>query len=220
MGSLRLYAIAIDEVRDIFSAPEATATALRAIAAERFPSPVPASPGLLAKLGPLFSRAVDAPVIRPDVPSGSDVDALLAGRFVPPERLPASWLLLEAWIDAMSWGHHEFDLDEASLSDFDFELARAGVAARYGLRGLLTTELGIAMRPAPGLVAGFVRLAHVQALTVAWRDAEANLTGTHRDRALDSPDLVRAVHRLGGRGPGGASRDPRSGEHPAHLLID
>lgn len=184
MGSLRLYAIAIDEVRDIFSAPEATAAALRAIAAERFPSPAPPAPGLLAKLGPLFARAVDAPVIRPDVPSGSDVDTLLSGRFVPPERLAASWTLLEAWIDAMAWGRHGFDLDEASLSDFDFELARAGVAARHGLRGLLTTELGIAMRPAPGLVAGFVRLGHVRAIADAWHAAEANLTGAHRDRAL------------------------------------
>ena len=82
MGSLRLYAIAINEVRDIFSAPEETATALRAIAADRFAESPPASTGLLSRLGPVFRRAPDAPVIRPGVPSGSDVDALLTGRHV------------------------------------------------------------------------------------------------------------------------------------------
>ena len=68
MGSLRLHAIAIDEVREIFGAPESTATALRAIAADRFPTTPSTTPGLLAKLGPVFRRAPDAPVLRPGVP--------------------------------------------------------------------------------------------------------------------------------------------------------
>ena len=104
MGSLRLYAIAIDEVRAIFGAPEATATALRAIAAHRFPAAPSTAPGLLGKLGPVFRRAPDAPVMRPGVPSGSDVDTLLAGRYVPPHRLSACWALLEAFVETMAWG--------------------------------------------------------------------------------------------------------------------
>ena len=72
MGSLRLYAIGIDEVRAIFGAPEATATALRAIAAHRFPAAPSSAPGLLGKLGPVFRRAPDAPVLRPGVPHGPD----------------------------------------------------------------------------------------------------------------------------------------------------
>lgn len=183
MGSLRLYAIGIDEVRDFFSASAETASTLRAIAAARFPSPEPRSPGLLGKLGPLFARPVDAPVIRPDVPSGSDVEALLSGRFVGPDRLPAAWTLLEAWVDALAWGHHRLELDEAEVREFDFDLARAGIPARYDLTGLVTTPLGIAMRPYPGLVAGFTRLSHVTALTDAWQQSLTGLSEAFEPRA-------------------------------------
>ncbi len=175
MGSVRLYAIGIDEVRDIFSASDELAAALRAIAAARFPSTAPRTPGLLAKLGPLFARAVDAPVIHPDIPTGAEVEALLAGRHVPPDRLPAAWILLETWIDAMAWGYHGMELDETSLRDFDFDLARAGVPVQYDLTRLISTPLGIAMRPYPGLVAGFTRLSHVAALIEAWRAGRPGL---------------------------------------------
>lgn len=169
MGSLRLYAIAIDEVRDIFSAPEETAAALRAIAADRFAEPRPAALGLLGKLGPMFRRAPDAPVIRPGIPNRSDVDTVLAGRYVPPHRLTACWTLLEAWLEAMSWGTLSEEFTEAGLNDFDFDLARAAVPSRFGLRDLLKTDLGIAMMPCPGLAAGYVTLNHALAMGAAWR---------------------------------------------------
>ncbi len=183
MGSLRLYAIAIDEVREIFGAPEETATALRAIAAHRFP-PAPAStPGLLAKLGPVFRRAPDAPVLRPGIPSGSDVDTVLAGRYVQPHRLSACWALLEAWVDAMSWGSTSRQVTEAGLNEFDFDLARASVPSRYGLRHLLGSDLGIPMLPCPGLAAGFARGDHAIAMSEAWRASAAMLSAENRPTA-------------------------------------
>ena len=169
MGSLRLYAIAIDEVRAIFGAPEETATALRAIAAHQFPSAPATAPGLLAKLGPVFRRAPDAPVLRPGVPSGSDVDTLLAGRYVPPHRLSAAWVLFEAFVDAMAWGSTSQSVDETRLNEFDFDLSRTAIPSRYGLRQLLRADLGISMLPPPGLAAGFAHAAHVTAMASAWR---------------------------------------------------
>lgn len=183
MGSLRLYAIAIDEVRDIFCAPDETAAALRAIAADRFSSPRPASPGLLSKLGPVFRRPQDAPVVQPDAPSGSDVDTVLAGRYVPPHRLTACWTLLEAWVDAMAWGSIGHELTQAGLNEFDFDLARAAVPARYGLQDLLKADLAIAMRPAPGLAAGYVLGEHALAMAAAWRSAIEQLAPEHRPMA-------------------------------------
>lgn len=180
MGSLRLYAIAIDEVRDIFSAPEETAAALRAIAADRFAEPRPAAPGLLGKLGPVFRRAPDAPVARPGVPSGADVDALLAGRYVQPHRLAAAWTLLEAWLEAMSWGTLADEFTESGLNEFDFDLARAGVPSRYGLQDLLKTDLGIAMMPCPGLASGYATLDHALAMGAAWRPAVPDLPAASR----------------------------------------
>ncbi|HSK32200.1 MAG TPA: hypothetical protein VK903_01830 [Propionicimonas sp.] len=171
MGSLRLYAIAIDEVREIFGAPEATATALRAVAAHRFPAAPSTAPGLLAKLGPVFRRAPDAPVLRPGVPSGSDVDTLLAGRYVPPHRLSACWALFEAFVESMAWGSTSQPVGEAELNEFDFDLARAAVPSRFGLRHVLRADLGISMLPPPGLAAGFAHSDHVTAMATAWHAA-------------------------------------------------
>ncbi len=188
MGSLRLYAIAINEVRDIFSAPEETATALRAIAADRFAESPPASTGLLSRLGPVFRRAPDAPVIRPGVPSGSDVDALLTGRHVPPHRLAACWTLVEAWLEAMAWASLAQDFTETGMNDFDFDLVRAGVPSRFGLSDLLKTDLGIALMACPGLAAGYVRFDHAVAMGSQWRPVIDGLTADNRpvaQRILD-----------------------------------
>ncbi len=183
MGSVRLYAIAIDEVRDIFRASEETAARLRSIAADRFAGPAPSMPGLLGKLGPVFRRAPDAPVVRPDVPSGSDVDTLLSGRYVAPHRLGACWTLLETWLDVLAWGSVGRDVTETQLNDFDFDLVRAGVPARYGLRSLLKTGLGIAMMPCPGLATGWASLDHARAMADAWRPAVPVLEPAHSDAA-------------------------------------
>lgn len=211
MGSLRLFAIGIDEVRDMVGAPPETAAVLRGLAAARFDPSPPPSPGLLGKLGPLFARAVDAPVTRPDQPTRADVDTLLSGRFVAPDRLPATWTLLEAWLEALAWGTWSTELDETALAEIDFDLARAGVPARYGVRDLMQGMLGLALHPSPGLVAGYCRLAHALATADAWRAAEPALVpptadlvrqltpwlesfGVWADRAGDAgrpqPDLV------------------------------
>ncbi len=183
MGSLRLYAIAIDEVREILGAPESTATALRAIAAHRFPTAPARAHGLLGKLGPVFRRAPDAPVLRPGVPSGSDVDTLLAGRYVPPHRLSACWVLFEAFVEAMAWGSTSRPLSEAGLDDFDFDLSRATVPSRYGLRQVLRADLGISMLPPPGLAAGFAHADHVPAMAAAWRDGLTQLEAANQPTA-------------------------------------
>ncbi len=185
MGALRLYAIAIDEVRGIFGAPEETASALRAIAAHRFPATPASTPGLLGKLGPVFRRAPDAPVLRPGVPSGSDVDTVLAGRYVQPHRLSACWALLEAWVDAMSWGSTSQEVTGPGLNDFDFDLARAAAPTRYGLSHLLRSDLGIPMLPCPGLTAGFARGDHVVAMADSWRTVVGSLAPRNQPMARD-----------------------------------
>jgi hypothetical protein len=215
MGSVRLYAIAIDEVRDIFRAGDDSGSALRAIAAERFGDPTPPAPGLLGKLGPVFRRAPDAPVLRPDLPSGSDVDTMLSGRYVPPHRLGACWILLEAWVDALAWGSVGRDCTEAQLDDFDFALVRAGVPAQFGLRALLRAPLGIAMLPHPGTAVGWVSGEHVTTMARAWRPAVPGLeepgrgvaeailawldlfglwTAQAADAQRQAPDLVAVLH--------------------------
>ncbi len=208
MGSARLWAIAIDEVRDIFGASPDLAARLRGVAAERFGTVPDVTAGRLGRLGPVFRRAPGAPVVRPEVPSGSDVDTLLAGRYVPPHRLSASWTLLEAWLDALAWGGLAREAGEAGINEFDFDLARAGVPARHGLRSLFTTDLGIPLMPCPGLAAGWTPRAHTEELADAWRAAAPQLQPPHLEAAtalldwLDAmPDWVAEAGRQGRPAP-------------------
>ena len=65
MGELRLYALGIDELRGLVGAGDKTAE-LREAARRAFaPAEQPKSRGLIGKLGPLFRRAPDAPVLAP-----------------------------------------------------------------------------------------------------------------------------------------------------------
>jgi hypothetical protein len=194
MGSVRLYAIAIDEVRDIFRASPETASALRAVAAERFAGSAPAMPGLLGKLGPVFRRQPDAPVVRPDVPSGSDADLLLCGRYVPPHRLAACWTLLETWLEHLSWGWTAQEVSESRLDEFDFDLVRCEVPARHALRNLLNSDLRIALMPCPGLAAGWARREHVESMAAAWRPAVTRLEPEHQPMAKDILSWLDGYH--------------------------
>ena len=47
-------------------------------------------------------------------------------------------------------GYGEAADADVRLTDLDFDLAKAEVPARYGLRSLLQADLGIALMPCPG----------------------------------------------------------------------
>ena len=175
MGTLWLSAVAIDEVRAIFGASEPEAEALRALAAEHFGSTAPRQPGLLGKLGPVFRRPADAPVVRPDSPGREDCERLLRGEHVPPHRLAASWRLLQVWIAGRAWSTHVTAVDEHTLNAVEFDLARAGVPARHSVRALLVRDLETGLFPAPGMAAGYCTGEQAVAAAAAWTDALGEL---------------------------------------------
>ena len=99
MGELRLYAIGIEEVRGIFGASPQIADQLRELARNAFAPPREASRGgLLGKLGPIFRRVPATPVLSATQPDPHDVEVLLAGAYVPPERVGATWRVLETLV--------------------------------------------------------------------------------------------------------------------------
>ncbi len=175
MGTLWLSAVAIEEVRAIFGAPEPEAEALRALAAEHFGPPAGRQPGLLGKLGPVFRRPADAPVVRPDTPVREDCDRLLRGEYVPPHRLAASWRLLRVWIAARAWSTHTTDVDEHALNATEFDLARAGVPARHSVRALMVRDLETGMFPAPGMAAGYCTGDQAVAAAASWAAVRSEL---------------------------------------------
>lgn len=165
MGELRLYAVGIEEMRGIIGAGPSTAE-LREAAGRAFaPPPRPPAKGLIAKLGPIFRRAPDAPVLCPTDPEPRDVDVLLAGAYITPERMGASWRVLESLVQYRCWGSTRMPLDTQSLEDLDFALARGGVSAAVGIGHLLTSNTDVRLIPVQGLTVGWHR--HDKALSMA-----------------------------------------------------
>lgn len=186
MGELRLHAIGVDEVRDVFCASDAVAAEFRRVVAEAFPpETTPRPPGMLGKLGPLFRKPAGAVLVRPDTPLEEDVADLLAGRYVRPERQPVAWRLLEAYLVEKSWSRHRIELDVTRFNDLEFDLARAGVDPRFGLGRLVNHELGIPLQTYRGLSTGYTP--HRVALEAAsvWRNALPHLSA--QNRAIAEP---------------------------------
>ena len=181
MGELRLYAIGVDEVRDVFCASPDVAAEFRRVVAERFPpETTPRAPGMLGKLGPLFRKPAGAVLVRPDTPVEADVADLLAGRFIAPDRQGVAWRLLEAYLAEKAWSRHCIDLDVTRFNDLEFDLARAGVDPRFGLGRLVNRELGIPLQTYRGLSSGYTPHQVALDAAAAWRNALPHLAQPNR----------------------------------------
>jgi hypothetical protein len=173
MGELRLYAVGIDEVRDMFGAGPQEQERLRRIASQLL-APAPAIAGrggLLTKLGPIFKRPPGAPVVSPTQPVPQDLDLLLAGAYVPPDRLGATWRLLETLVQGSAWGSTLMTLTPESLDELDFALASGGVSAAVGLRHLLSSPTSVPLLPVHGLTVGWHPHDKALAMAGAYRSA-------------------------------------------------
>lgn len=170
MHRLRLFAININDVRDIFGADASLASRLRALAATQF-APEPQEKTILGRIGPLLARnkrtEVDA-----RAPLSSDVEALLSGGHIPHDRLSQCWPLLLLWLDTLA--AHRLTITVDDLEAVEFELARAGLPSTYSLRSLATRELGISLHPLPGQIVGYSKHGHVV-------EASAHLRRVHDD---------------------------------------
>lgn len=188
MGELRLYAIGIEEMRGIIGAGPRTEE-LREAARQAFAPPeAPKAKGLLGKLGPIFRRPPDAPVVCATDPEPRDVEVLLAGAYISPDRMGASWRVLETLVQYRCWGSTRLPLTSQSLEDLDFALARGGVAAAVGIGHLLTSSTNVRLIPVQGLTVGWHRHDKALAMAAAYREASQAIK-TDEQRELVS-DLV------------------------------
>lgn len=189
MGELRLYAIGIDEVRGIVGAGPLT-DELREAARRAFARPEePRSKGLIGKLGPIFRKPPDAPVRCPTDPEPRDVDVLLAGAHISPERMGASWRVLESLVQHRCWGSTRLPLTGQSLEELDFALARGGVSAAVGIGHLLTSSTDVRLIPVNGLTSGWHRHDKALAMADAYRAAMPQIK-TDEQRELVSQLVV------------------------------
>jgi len=183
MVEIRLYAIGIDEVRDWFGAGVETAATLRGITAERFRAPLaelrPPS-GMLSKLGPLFRHDPWAPRLPADLPTPHDVEQLISGRFVAPDRLAQSWAVVRAWLEELSWGHVALVLTDQEWRDLEFDLARAGVPSQFAISKLWGLDPALPLRPEPGTEIGYTKHHHAVATADELRTAAPRVGDSSR----------------------------------------
>lgn len=179
MGELHLYAIGIDEVRDVVGAGPRLREKLWPLAQQAFASPASVSPestGLLGKLGPLFRRPVGAAVIDERQPRPEDFERLLSGQWTLPDRLPATWRLFEALVAAQAWGTMRFELDEGFVNQLDFDLTRAGSPCAFGLSSFLHSSARVGLATMPGLELCYWVNGHASSAAGAYDQVCGNLT--------------------------------------------
>ncbi|WP_420174236.1 hypothetical protein [Luteococcus sp. OSA5] len=184
MGDLRMYAISINEVRDMFGATPQVAGQLRKIASETFRvEPPERSPGMLGLLGPLWRRSPEAPVVPHDTPLPSDIETVLAGRFVAPERLEVCWRLVDVWLSARCLGEHRMQRTAQQVDQLEFELTRAGLPSQFGIGKLMALDAQLPLRPRPGMKVGYCKHAHVIASARALQAVLPEVLPHSRERA-------------------------------------
>lgn len=180
MQELVSCAISIDDVRDIFGATPEVAQSLRTLAEERA---APAQSPTRGWLRPLLKR--DRPLeVDQSAPSRQDVDTLLAGAHIPPDRIAPSWRILTGWVERLATRSAREPWDQAAFDALEWDLARAGMNSDFSLRRLADRDLGIPLRPLPGQVAGYAKHVHVVGTLDALR------------RVYDHPELDAADRRL------------------------
>lgn len=170
-------------------ADDAYAVRLRELAQRALaPEPVGArSGGLLARLGPIFRRVPASPVLSPTDPEPHDIEVLLTGAYVPPERAGATWRVLETLVQGTAWGSTRLELTPAQMDDLDFALARGGVSAAVGLRHLLNSTTSVGLLPVSGLTVGWHPCRTALMMGSAYRSAMAEL------KSADQQELVAAL---------------------------
>lgn len=187
MGELRLYAVGLDEVRGVFGAPEDRASHLREVARRAFtPVAEESRTGLFSKLGPIFRRPPGAQVVSPTQPEPRDVDVLLAGAYVRPERTGATWRVLETLVCDLAWGSTRLSLTPQALDDLDFALASAGVSSSVGLRHLLDHTAALNLVPVRGLTVGYHRHETALAMAGAYRAAMPQIKTTEQQEMINA----------------------------------
>lgn len=191
MGELQLYAIGIDEVRDIVGAGPRLREKLLPLAQRAFAPPASStsqeSTGLLGKLGPLLRRPVGAAVIDERQPRPADFERMVTGQWIPPDRLAATWRLFEAVVAAQAWGTMRFELDEVFVNQLDFDLTRAGSPSTFGLSSFLHSGARVGLTPMPGLELCYWVNGHASAAAEAYGETLTRLT---QGRNQDSVQLM------------------------------
>lgn len=180
---LRLYALGIDEVRDLFGVPAERRDEVRELAREALGFEPP--PQRTRMWAALFRHDPHRPATDPDSPTMDDVDAMLAGRHVPPDRNAARWRLAETLVGALAYDRLRLSASPALVDATDFSMACVGAPAALGIRTLVETPAMLPLLPLPGVRLGYVRGTVAAAMADTYATYAAEITEPERRALVD-----------------------------------
>ncbi len=184
MGTLRLYALGINEVRNLFQGSPRVAERLAQLVVQAYPTrPEPPPRGLRDRFRRRDTRPTTHGTGTRKGPTADDVDRVLRGHFVSPDRLPAAWNLINLWLGDQAWGVTRIRMDESAGDDLDFDLAAAGVPPSASVRSLFERPLQLPVQPLPGGAAGYLRGQRADAMRAAWASAVPRLSTGNAETA-------------------------------------
>ncbi|MCL2652759.1 MAG: hypothetical protein FWD63_03105 [Propionibacteriaceae bacterium] len=163
--TLWLYAIALDEVQGFFSASPELAAELTEQAADVIVEP--ATKHLIGKVGPLFRRPVE-PVVDIPLPSADDVENLVEGKAIAPDRLYPAWTIVRHWCEARALGRLTVELTDMQLSEIDFHLVSGGLSSQFSLETIIARDPHLPLHPANKLRVGWMPAAHAAQAGPQW----------------------------------------------------
>ena len=173
---LRLWAINVDLFRQCFAAPPELAEKLREVTDSMTATSSSNKPGgLLSKLGPLLRHPPTAPVIRPGIPNRQDGESMMTSRYIASDRLSASWILAQAWLDSLATAHTTIPLPRTQFDELEFDLVRAGVPTQISIRHLWRHSIDIPLRVTDDMTVGYMEHPTVLYLVEQWKNALPDL---------------------------------------------
>jgi len=180
MGTLWLYAISLDDVRDFFAAPDDLAASLLASANEV--TQAAAKPALISKVGPLLRHPI-TPVIDLPAPSMDDAKAMVEGRALPPDRLWLAWIIVRHWCAQFSCDRAQISVDRERLATLDFAHVASGLSSQFSFGTVLSRDPHLPLLPAQGLVIGWMPNQHLRQMATQWVQAT-----TESGASTNNPD--------------------------------
>jgi len=165
MGTLWLYAISLDDVREFFAAPADEAAELLDLA--RQVAREPAKTSLLSKVGPAFKRPIATPFVLVG-PTMDDAKTLVEGRSTPPDRLGPAWAIVRQWCAAKCRDNAQVNVERSQLATVDFANVTSGLSSQFSFTTMLARDPHLPLLPAPGLVVGWIPNNYVQKMSENW----------------------------------------------------
>jgi len=182
MGTLWLYAISLDDVRDFFAAPADLSEQLLATAKDVTHEPV--KPPLIGKVGPLLRRPI-TPLIELPTPCMADARAMVEGRALTGDRLGPAWVIVRHWCAIYCRESARVSVDRDQLATLDFAHVAMGLSSQFSFGTVLSRDPHLPLMPAPGLIVGWMPNAHVRRLVGQWGPATRDSSGASPSGSAD-----------------------------------